>query len=1046
MAPSRSPTGFHPHFSPWLADQEQLSRTLVGHHDILRDFLGSLQHVENGSPASHVLLVGPRGIGKTHVLCLAGHYASGRLPLPADWTGPAQPWVCVLFTEEEYAGQNSLANFLLAALTKLHEMLPSEPSWDLPAHIHGETDQSVIDCCFERLERFHAERGRKVLLLIDNLQKILQQWPEEDHQRFRSFLSRNNLLVIFGSAPSVFREVMGQKAAFHEFFEIRVLTELDNQQVLELLSRRFEEDGRQREFETRRDDLSKKIPAMEVLTGGNPRLVLFLYQIVTRSAFLDIEIALRSLLEDLREYFVGRFDGLPDQARKVLDTIAQMSGPATPTEISQAARLPVATVNAQLQRLKKGHYVRPIKLQRQKSTRYDITERLFRIWRQTATVAGRQRFRFLADFLKLYFTPEEVHALYSHHLEYLHGSTETSREEILRHVEELYYFQAAGQGDIRYGAFSNRMESLLRLGELRWAEEEAQSFAAESVRNQDKPGIIAAFRSQAAIHLQSGRYAEAVGDIEELIDADAGQDALSAAEGLVDADPQSSNAWSCLGASAFNLGSHERALEAFRKAAKLGKPTAFLWTCQSLALGALGRHREALACLGQAVSLDANDAVAWEWLGVSAGTLGDYERALEAFRTAARVGQPTPDLWGDQAITLRALGREQGALECFERVVSLDTNNAQAWEDLGLSAGVLGHYERALEAFRTAAKVGQPTATLWSHQAIALGAMGREQEALNCAERAVSLDASDARAWEWLGISAHSVGNHERALEAFRTAAKVGEASGDILERQAAALRLLGRPKEGLGVLEEALALEATNADLWRSKVWTLSELNRFEDALQCLDRARQLGAAPRSYHQDRGDLLLLAGRFREALAELEAGLAVEPDDLDLQADRQIALGCFRQLGPEMEALPPALAQLNIPQADVSSVCDLIHDVALNALRRGETRIARGLFAATLEMGDWSASEWFGKQVGRFLRRALDIQPQAFTALANLVAERVKDESVLKLLDPFLKANDLLRTKDVTILERLFVEVRELVLDIVRRVDPELHQQVQRLT
>ena len=97
-------------------------------------------------------------------------------------------------------------------------------------------------------------------------------------------------------------------------------------------------------------------------------------------------------------------------------------------------------------------------------------------------------------------------------------------------------------------------------------------------------------------------------------------------------------------------------------------------------------------------------------------------------------------------------------------------------------------------------------------------------------------------------------------------------------------------------------------------------------------------------------------------------------------------------------------------------------------------------------MKDWASSDWFGKQVGRFLRRALEQRPQAFSAFATLVDERVKDENVLKLLSPFLKAKDFLETKDVLILERLFVEVLELVLDIVLRVDPELYQRVKRLS
>ncbi|MEK7406535.1 MAG: tetratricopeptide repeat protein, partial [Acidobacteriota bacterium] len=298
----------------------------------------------------------------------------------------------------------------------------------------------------------------------------------------------------------------------------------------------------------------------------------------------------------MREYFVRRFDELPDQARKVLDTIAQMPGPATPKEIAEASRLAPPLVNAQLKRLKEGHYVRPIKLRRQRSTCYDITERLFRIWRQTATVAGRQRFRFLADFLKLYFTPEEIRALYAHHAQYLRGTPEAPREDIVRHIEELFYFQAAGEGEIRYGALLTRVASLVRIGEFRWAEEEAQYFAAESLRRDDKPGVTAAYGIQVAIHLQTGRWEEALRCAEEAVALDTGI----------------APAWEQLGIAAGNLGHLERALEAFRKAAEVGKPTAALWTYQAVALNNLGRWEEALRCAEEAVALNAASAGGWE--------------------------------------------------------------------------------------------------------------------------------------------------------------------------------------------------------------------------------------------------------------------------------------------------------------------------------------------------------------------------------------------------------------------------------------------------
>lgn len=147
-----------------------------------------------------------------------------------------------------------------------------------------------------------------------------------------------------------------------------------------------------------------------------------------------------------------------------------------------------------------------------------------------------------------------------------------------------------------------------------------------------------------------------------------------------------------------------------------------------------------------------------------------------------------------------------------------------------------------------------------------------------------------------------------------------------------------------------------------------------------------------------------------------------------------------------MEALPGAIAQVQVPPASLSVVCDFMCNVTLNCLRRGEIEIGRGLYAAALGTESWHSSEWFRLQAGNFLRRMLDIRPDSFQSFVSLLAEKVHDEDVLRLLDPFLKASDFLRTKDLTILERLFPEVRELVLDVVRRVDPDLHEQVKRLT
>jgi len=1029
---------FHPAFTPWLANPEQLSRTLVGNEEIIRDFLARLAAMDTGSSANHQLLVGPRGIGKTHLLCLTGHYVSRRLPVPKDWAFPASDWICALFTEEEYAGQNSLANFLLALFEKLSESIPGESLLCLPSDLAGKPDKAVVECCFETLHRFHEKIGKRLLILVDNLQKVLQQWTTEEHHQLRKFLSAGRFVVILGSAPSVFREVLDQKAALHDFFEIRILSELTTEQIMELLGKRFQEDQRADEFNSRREELARKVAAIEVLTGGNPRLVLFLYQIATGSTFWEIETALRMLLEELREYFVRRFDELPDQARKILDTIAQMPGPATPSEIAAAARVRPQLVNAQLQRLKTSHLVRQIKLKRQRATRYDITERLFRIWRQTATVAGRQRFKFLADFLHLYFTPDEVQSLYRQHVAGLTLSADTAREEILRHIDELFYFQAGGEGKIRYDAFASRVESLRKLGETHWAEDEAKYFEAESLRLNDKAGIIEACKQELGLHLDAGRLPEALADLATLLQLDSLEEAIHSAETILQKNPNCAAAWEGLGIAKQNLGQHEDALDAFRKAAEADKPSARLLAFQSYALSGLSRNEEALQTAEDAVAFDSNEPSAWRALGIAAVNSGNFERALEASQKAVECGKPTADLWLVRSLGLRGLNRKEEALQAAEEAIALESDDPEAWRALGIAAFDLGNFERAQEGFSKALELGKPTAESWTLRSFALEFLNRWEEALSAAEQAVLVDSADHKSWVALGYAALQLGRNDRALEALREATRISPSDALPWQLQAMALAKLNRMEEALQAAAQVTLIAPSEPREWISKALLHSDRGQYNEAISALERAAACGASDEDIRAIRGEVLLLCGRYDHALQELDDSLGLDAEDWTMRAGTKIARACLGEFGPLMEALAAQLEIAKIPQGSELFMSELLGDVAISAIRRNEATVPCGLWNALLSLESYHGFEWYGPLCGDFLRRLLDIAPGHFVEYADRLQEKVKNDGVLRLLDPFLQAAAFIRTKDVSILERVFPEVRELVLDIVRRVSPYL--------
>ena len=238
LSTRRSGVLHHP-FAPWVAPPEQLARTLVGRAEVLRNILGKLQAFGTGATAKHILLIGPRGIGKTHILCFIHHYVCSQIPPRDDLPRITGNWRAAMFAEELYPSLDTLANFLLFMFQKLSEGYPLEEIWRTPDSLTDEADDAVIDFCFEKLREFSRASHGKVLILVDNFQKVLEQFPERDQHRLRAFLNDQTVLTLIGTAPTVFRSIVDYREAFFEFFDTIHLSDLSEIEMLGMLESRF---------------------------------------------------------------------------------------------------------------------------------------------------------------------------------------------------------------------------------------------------------------------------------------------------------------------------------------------------------------------------------------------------------------------------------------------------------------------------------------------------------------------------------------------------------------------------------------------------------------------------------------------------------------------------------------------------------------------------------------------------------------------------------------------------------------------------------------
>ena len=367
-------------YFPAALDREALEHLLIGRQDLLESLYNEMDQASRGGTSRFFLLVGDRGAGKSHLMSLLYQRMRDGLSdrvIPVCLAGEecsmfrASDFFCRVLAEMgvETSGVTALGDDLL-----------------------------VREAAVETIAI--SAKGRPVVVFIENIHEIFARMEKREVRALRSAFQRTGIFSVVASAPSLFPGVLDHDEPFYNFFRVFHLRELDCAESKELMQRVAEADGDTAFIE----NFGKYEPGIEAirhLIGGNPRLVVRLYEIVSRCGSDDMGAVFFRLVDEQTSYYQEVLRRLPGQRRLILDTLLTAETPLTPKDIAQQARLDPATVNAQLRRLEADGYVvsRPMG----KRTTYEVRDRLFRLWRVMRRPAGRDRMDALIGFLEAWY-------------------------------------------------------------------------------------------------------------------------------------------------------------------------------------------------------------------------------------------------------------------------------------------------------------------------------------------------------------------------------------------------------------------------------------------------------------------------------------------------------------------------------------------------------------------------------------------------------------------------------------------------------------------
>ena len=384
-----------------VTSPERLRQTSVGRDRTLGNAIESLRGSVGRKSKHHMLFIGPRGIGKTHLLSCIEAAVESDEALGAR--------VAVARFPEESNQTLSFADFLIGLCRILKDVFEEEPLWaELFSRVETEDDDAiVIDTIVPAIREQNRLHKRTLLVMLENLGEIFtrQIRNQQDIASLRKFFMADNGCLLLATAPMHFDGITDIGQPFYDFFDIQILENLSFEETAEVIRRNLEWDGHTDILATF-DDMRPRLQALYRMTGGNPRLTMMLYELIANESVTSVQDQFHLLLDRISPFYQSRLNDLSPSQRALLECLAGMRDQdKTPASIAARMRKSQQETSSLLKRLSDAHYLRSTRnLEDKRSRLYTIREGFFDIWLAMNLSRGaRKRLPFLVEFFNLFY-------------------------------------------------------------------------------------------------------------------------------------------------------------------------------------------------------------------------------------------------------------------------------------------------------------------------------------------------------------------------------------------------------------------------------------------------------------------------------------------------------------------------------------------------------------------------------------------------------------------------------------------------------------------
>jgi len=787
-------------YSPGNMPGEALERLFVGRDSLMKEVLKRIAASATRAEKHFLLLIGPRGMGKTHFVSFAHH----KLKNDAAYAKALSRLKIAYLNEEEWG----VASFLDLLVRILRALVAEHEDPSLKAGIEKiyETFKRSPDTALEQAESLLVRfiQGHTLLLICENLEDLFEGLGEEGQQRWRSFIQEHPFWTILATTPALFSGIRLQSSPFYNFFTIKSLERLDFDTALELLRQKALLEGRPKLAEFLRTPTGRaRVRAIHHLAGGNHRVYVIMSDFLDEESLEDLFTPFMRMADDLTPYYQDKMRQLAPQQRKLVEFLSQEARPVIVKDIASRCLLSPQVAAKQLGELAKLNFVVSNKVGRE--SYYELSEPLMRICVDIKD-NRTDHFKLFVEFLRYWFTGRELQ-IKLETLKYVDASTS--------HVDRLH-LNAALQDFVR-----NPREPFL---------ESLDAEILQCIKNKDFQGIADTVPHFLQERPSANYFWAVTWAFEELKQLEVALDYVK--RGL-EKYPGDLNLLIKMGSILIQLERPHEGLEYARVAVDTkSEPNVSLLLVYAYLLVFSGRPEEALEVGQRILALDSENLPGLYAIAMASLELERYPEAEDAYRRCLKQSPLERALSIGFIRALRAQGKFAEVIDYIESAPAMFQESASLLVEYGASLAGVGRWSEALSQFNKALERRKDDAWLYTAKARVLQQLGQKKAARDACMTVLAFPCSEEEVLGPVSIL-HGAGYPQEMLSLLDHGQSQGKPSASAWIWRARALMLLSRFKEAHEAVAHARRLAPADIEFAVEEVGIVAGASGFGAALE---------------------------------------------------------------------------------------------------------------------------------------------------------------------------------------------------------------------